>query len=170
MNLSNDFPVKCTRCNFEAMESEWLGKPTRTASPRTGTSTGITVTQMVCPRCSCTTYYDMRPQVAWCWASGLIEIGDSTPTPEADGSGAVEIATGPKCSLKMALEIVARHGRGNSAGELIVPGVPEAADQQSAGDALHAWLKRCAQLKRPAGILSDVKFRAVRTRIGPTDV
>jgi hypothetical protein len=169
-SLTHDIPVKCTRCRFEAMESEWLGKPTRARSAHIGT--GIAISQMVCPRCGCTTYYDMRPQVAWCWANGLIEIGDSTPASSADGCGPIEIATGPKSALRAALEAVARHGRGRSAGQLLVPGVPEAVDQQSGGDALHVWLAwiNRVQGKKRGSVWQEVKFRAVRTPIGPTDI
>lgn len=87
----------------------------------------------------------MRLQVAWCWASGLIEIGDQAPGDSTDGGGAIVIATGPKSSLKGVLSAVARHGMGASAGKLLVPGVPEAGTQKDAADALSAWLSWCAK-------------------------
>lgn len=77
----------------------------------------------------------MTPQIAWCWASGLIEIGDELP------SGVpIEIARGPKYALKGQLEVYARHGKGESTGKLLIPGIPEADDQREAMQALEQWL------------------------------
>lgn len=132
-----DIPVKCTRCRHETMESAWLDKPR--------SNCGISMTVKVCPRCGCESYYDMRPQVAWCWASGLIEMGDQPPANGADGSGPILIARGPKSSLKLALTVNARHGMGASAGKFLVPGVPEAETGKAAVDALCEWLKWCAK-------------------------
>jgi hypothetical protein len=87
---------------------------------------------------------DMRPQVAWCWASGLIEIGGRMPPNGPNGGGAIQIASGPKANLEACLGALARHGKGASAGKLIVPGVPEANGQQAKGDALAAWLAWCS--------------------------
>ncbi len=84
-----------------------------------------------------------KPQVAWCWASGLIEIGDKLPADSPGGGGAIQIAAGPAAALKLRLELLARHGQGASNGMLLVPGVPEAETQQEKGDALSAWLKWC---------------------------
>lgn len=86
----------------------------------------------------------MTPQVAWCWASGVIEIGDQEPADQVDGSGPIVIARGPKYALQGRLEVVARHGRGKGEGLLLVPGVPEADSQREAGDALEKWLTWCA--------------------------
>lgn len=129
----SDIPVQCTRCRNKHMESERVSKSREVAGACT-----IAFSDMVCPRCGCTTYYDLRPQVAWCWATGLIEIGDQTP------EGAIEIASGPKANLKGFLEVLARHGQGASAGQLLVPGVPEADGQKAKADALAQWLKWCA--------------------------
>lgn len=96
-----------------------------------------------CPRCSCETYFDMRPQVAWCWPSGLIEFGDEVPTDAQDGSGPIKIAEGPLCELRLALGVLARHGRFESAGTLLVPGIPEAENQSRACFALVEWLVKC---------------------------
>jgi len=137
MSSSNDIPVKCTRCRHQCMESEWHDKPVR--------SSGISMTEKVCPKCGCKSYYDMRPQVAWCWASGLIEIGDTPPDDKADGSGAIVIANGPKSSLEVTLSVKARHGQGASAGKLLIPGVPEAESKRAAADALAVWLEWCAK-------------------------
>jgi len=138
MSKDNDIPVKCSRCRHQCMESEWLDKPKRSSG-------GISMTEKVCPKCGCKSYYDMRPQVAWCWASGLIEIGDTPPDDKADGSGAIVIADGPKSFLQGVVSVKARHGQGASAGKLLVPGVPEAESEQAAADALAAWLEWCAK-------------------------
>lgn len=87
----------------------------------------------------------MRPQVAWCWASGLIEIGNAMPANGPDGDGPIEIARGPKSDLEGVLNVLARHGKGASAGKLLVPGVPEASDGRAAIDALNIWLAWCAK-------------------------
>ena len=133
-----DIPVQCTRCRHQCMESDWHDKPVKALG-------SISMTEKICPKCKCKSYYDIRPQVAWCWASGLIEIGDTPPADKADGTGAIVIADGPKSSLQVTLSVKARHGQGASKGKLLVPGVPEAENQQAAGDALSAWLKWCAK-------------------------
>lgn len=77
---------------------------------------------------------------AWCWSSGLIEFGARTP------KGAIQIASGKEASLRHALDVLARHGKGASAGLLLVPGVPEAPQDDAdtaKGDALVTWLKWC---------------------------
>ncbi|WP_304169651.1 hypothetical protein [Lonsdalea britannica] len=132
--------VKCTRCRNTHFESERVSKrdPKYKVIP--------TFTQL-CPRCGCKSFYDLTPQFAWCWASGLIEIGDCPPSSEPDGSGAIMFATGPKYALKGFLDVVARHGKGDSTGKLLVPGVPEAPDSDMALDALMSWLAWCEQRK-----------------------
>lgn len=136
MAASHDIPVQCTRCRNRHMESERVGMQSKQIPG---------AKDMVCPRCSCKSYYDLRPQVAWCWASGLIEIGDEMPADSDDGSGAIPVAAGPKAFLKGALDAVARHGYGASSGKLLVPGVPEASSQKEACDALSKWLTWCAK-------------------------
>ena len=74
------------------------------------------------------------------------------PADKADGSGAIEIARGPKFALKGALQVVARHGKGASSGKLLVPGVPEADGQKAAGDALAEWLTWCGKRKSRDGV------------------
>lgn len=123
----HDIPVRCCRCKHKHNESERIGKPHRTDHA---------ITELCCPRCGARSYYDMTPMFAFCWASGLIEFGESVPT------GAILIARGPKVDLKFEIEVMARHGRGNSDGKLLVPGIPEAADQRAAGDALKIFLIR----------------------------
>ena len=140
----SDIPVKCTRCRHSCMESGWLDVP----SKRYGGCT-----QKTCPRCGCKSYYDCTPQVAWCWATGLIEVGDAMPVGSPDGSGAIEIARGPKYSLKGHLAVVARHGKGASAGKLLVPGVPEAEGECAKSDALDEFLAWCAKRKNRDGVV-----------------
>lgn len=91
---------------------------------------------------------------AFCYACGLIQFGSRTPP------GAIQIASGKESDLRRELNVLARHGKGANEGELLVPGVPEApvdADDSSAGDALAAWLKWCAERPR-----RGVKFSAMR--------
>ena len=136
-----NIPVKCTRCRNEHMESE------RRQVPR-GKAGAIAMSESVCPCCGCNSFYDCSPQVAWCWATGLIEIGDAMLADGRDGSGAIEIARGPKYALMGCLSEFARRGKGHSRGELLVPGVPEAETQETKGDALGAWLTWCGKSTR----------------------
>lgn len=94
---------------------------------------------------------------AYCWASGLIEFGRKLP------DGALPIASGPAKPLRDFIEVRARHGYRTKLVDgrptkipgtetLLVPGIPEAADQSAAGDALFAfrqWLSK----KPPRGIV-----------------
>ncbi|EIJ6701590.1 host nuclease inhibitor protein [Serratia marcescens] len=66
--------------------------------------------------------------IAYAWASGLIEFGDTTP------DGALPILVGQEEKVKDVIVVLARHSRINN--QLLVPGVPEANDQHSAMDAL----------------------------------
>jgi hypothetical protein len=145
--MSKDILIKCTRCKHQTMQSAWVDKPGRIG--------GFSMTQKVCPKCGCKSYYDMRPQVAWCWASGLIEMGDQAPTNTDDGAGAIVIAIGPKNSLDLALRVRARHGKGESAGKLLVPGVPEA-EPGAAIDALCDWIEWCE--KSPVQGCKDIAW------------
>lgn len=123
------------------MESERIDVPSKKFSG---------VTESVCPRCNARSYYDLSPRVAFCYASGLIEFGDTIP------EGAIHIATGPACSIKVVVGALAREGRGDSFGKLLVPGIPEAANQKQAGDALASWLEWCAKgngTKRVDGVV-----------------
>ena len=136
-------PVKCTRCRHACVLSDWLDVPHKKFAG---------CTEKACPRCGCKSYFDMTPQVAWCWANGLIEIGDSLPPDGPGGSGAIEIARGPKCALKVRLEVAARHGKGASRDKLLVPGVSEADGQRAKGDALAEWLAWCSKSRRSDGV------------------
>jgi len=131
------------------MESDWLDKPVKTSG-------SISMTEKVCPKCSCRSYYDMRPKVAWCWASGLIEIGDAVP------DDAIKIAGGPLSGLQVVLGAMARHGQGLSAGKLLVPGVPEAdpGEEGARLAALNIWLAFCAKgndKKHRYGVVFEAK-------------
>ncbi|WP_413672284.1 hypothetical protein ACEN9H_23490 [Massilia cellulosiltytica] len=128
--MVSDIDVQCTRCRNKHKESD---RQHKTGSNGWG--------QLVCPRCQCTTYFDIRPQVAWCWASGLIETGDVDAMPE----GAILVASGPKAHLHGTISALARIGRGASEGKFLVPGVPELDDQKAKNDALAKWLTWCAR-------------------------
>lgn len=134
-----DIPVKCTRCRHACMESEWIDVPMKKHAD---------CSEKTCPRCGCKSYYDCRPEVAWCWASGLIEIGDTVPPSSPNGGGAIEIARGPRYALRGFLSAIARHGKGASTGALLVPGVPEGKSQRDKHDALAAWLAWAGGRKR----------------------
>lgn len=121
----NDILVRCCRCNNRHNESERILKPRRDEQ---------SIRESTCPRCGARSYFDLRPMVAYCWASGLIEFGESVP------DDAIKIAHGPKADLKCCVEVLARQGKGSSAGKLLVPGIPEASDQRAAGDALAAFI------------------------------
>jgi hypothetical protein len=93
---------------------------------------------------------------AYCYASGLIEFGRKVP------DGALPFASGPAKALRSFVEPLARHGyktrrvRGRptkipGTDCLLVPGIPEAPDQDKALDALHAFMGWIGK-KPPAGI------------------
>lgn len=141
-----DISVKCTRCrnvHKEADREQRLNSKYK----------GLSVTDSCCPCCGCKSYYDMTPQVAWCWASGLIEIGDALPQENRDGSGAIKIATGPKYAIEGQLAAVARHSRGTDTRQLLVPGVPEAESQWGKLAALEEWLARLNKRKSRDGVV-----------------
>lgn len=74
--------------------------------------------------------------IAYCWASGQIEFGTKVP------EGAIEMARGKESIVRKHISATARLAYDGKT--LLVPGVPEAADQKAAGDALAghlAWLK-----------------------------
>lgn len=127
---ASDFEVQCTRCRNKHKEAE-----------RQLQVVGDGRWARVCPRCSCRSFFDIRPQIAWCWASGLIETGNEDALPE----GAILIASGAKAYLTGTISALARIGRGVDEGKFLVPGVPELDDQKAKGDALAKWLKWCAR-------------------------
>lgn len=75
--------------------------------------------------------------IAYCFASGQIEIGAEAP------EGAIAFAKGPKDALARLVEATARHAYDGKT--MLVPGVPEAANQMDAIDALIRfveWLRQ----------------------------
>lgn len=82
---------------------------------------------------------------AYCWASGVIQFGSRTP------QGALPIARSRRHrALREFVEAMARHAHDGVT--LLVPGVPEAADQAAGVDALGAFLEWAAK-KPPEGVL-----------------
>ncbi|ENM5400920.1 host nuclease inhibitor protein [Salmonella enterica] len=70
----------------------------------------------------------MKPTItAYCWASGLIEFGHTLP------EGALPIVTGSEKRVREEVGVLARHAYN---GDLLVPGIPEAASQNEACEAL----------------------------------
>lgn len=67
---------------------------------------------------------------AFAWSSGLIQIGPKVP------DGALPIMKGRKALVEKRMSARARHAYD---GSLLVPGVPEAADEIEAVDALKAF-------------------------------
>ena len=89
---------------------------------------------------------------AWCQADGVIFYGREAP------SGSIWLARGPQRELLDRLNLVARIGlRG---GALLVPGVPEAADEPAARLALKEWVNLCALVER-RGLVWNVKLQVV---------
>lgn len=147
----NDILVQCTRCKNKHMESERISRPMKFNGV-----IDLNASEMICPRCNCKSYYDLRPVVAWCWASGLIEIGEEEPQTNEHGGGAILIAKGPKVHVQAALNAKARHGYGTDAGKLLVPGVPEAQTGQEKVLALGLWVNEFERLngsKRYPGVV-----------------
>ncbi|EME6923632.1 host nuclease inhibitor protein [Salmonella enterica] len=64
---------------------------------------------------------------AYCWASGLIEFGNTLP------EGALPIVTGSEKRVRDVVEVLARHAYN---GDLLVPGIPEAESMDEYREAL----------------------------------
>lgn len=78
-----------------------------------------------------------KPLIAYCYASGQIEFGLTIPV------GAIEIARGTPRAVRRDITATARLAYDSKT--LLVPGVPEAANQDQALAALNLhcrWLKR----------------------------
>lgn len=82
---------------------------------------------------------------AYCYASGRIDFGRDIP------AGATIIARGPDRELRGFIGAEARRGRMGRDEALLVPGVPEAANQIAAREALRTWSKWIAT-KAPFGV------------------
>lgn len=141
--------VKCCRCRNQHTTGDRVDVPSKRFA---------NATESTCPKCGSRSFYDMTPQVAWCWASGLIEIGDAMPPDSPNGGGAIPIAKGPKYALKGRMEVVVRHGIGASEGKLLVPGVPEADGMWAKGDALSKFLAWCNKSKPRDGVIFEKAF------------
>lgn len=136
-----DCIVQCCRCRHKHQEAGRLSRP----RPRR-TAGEIQVCDSVCPRCGGKSYYDITPWYAWCWRSGLIEMGEVAPTGQANGDGPIVFAKGGKANLRAVVSVLARRGYGASEGQLIVPGVPEAEMKEGGQlEALIAWVDLCAK-------------------------
>lgn len=70
--------------------------------------------------------------VAYCWASGLIEFGESVP------EGAIPMVSGDDQKVRELMDAVARIAHDNVT--LLVPGVPEADDDKAKHAALQKFL------------------------------
>ncbi|ECX9226498.1 host nuclease inhibitor protein [Salmonella enterica] len=78
---------------------------------------------------------------AYCWASGLIEFGHTLP------EGALPIVTGSEKRVREVVEVLARHAYN---GDFLVPGIPEAASQNEAREALVRFSRVvCERVKHP---------------------
>ncbi|EAY1375590.1 TPA: host nuclease inhibitor protein [Salmonella enterica] len=84
----------------------------------------------------------MKPTItAYCWASGLIEFGNTLP------EGALPIVTGNEKNVRDVVGVLARHAYN---GDLLVPGIPEAANQNEAREALERFSRVIQErLKHP---------------------
>lgn len=89
---------------------------------------------------------------AWCQADGVIFYGHEAPT------GSIWLARGPKRELLSRFYEVARIGLRD--GALLVPGVPEAADEPDARLALNEWVNWCALVER-GGLVWNLKLQVV---------
>jgi hypothetical protein len=76
---------------------------------------------------------------AYAWRSGLIGFRKNVP------AGSLKITCGRKDEVEAVISVLARHGRGESEGMLLVPGIPEAETDDEALDALIAF---CDMVKK----------------------
>lgn len=77
-----------------------------------------------------------KATIAYCWASGQIDFGTDCP------DGAIPIVKGPGRKVRDFICAVSRHAYDGKT--LLVPGIPEAPNQNAAGDALDrfiTWIK-----------------------------
>jgi hypothetical protein len=73
--------------------------------------------------------------IAFCWASGQIGFTDRRPP-----IGTLPISRGPARKLRARISARARHAYDGKT--LLVPGIPEAQDDDARIDALHAFIER----------------------------
>lgn len=74
---------------------------------------------------------------AYCWANGVIDFGSELP------DGALSIVKGPAAKVRSVVSVVARHAKDNET--LLVPGIPEAANEHAKMDSLLAF---CNQVEK----------------------
>lgn len=86
----------------------------------------------------------MSDALVFCWASGLIEVGAHCP------KGTVLLGSGPSDVLKEAISATARLSYNNR--HWLVPGVPEAADEDAAVDAVTVYRDRLKLRLARAGV------------------
>lgn len=84
---------------------------------------------------------------AYCWANGVIEFTDGKPPRDS-----IWICSGPSRQVRALMAVVARHG--HKKGDLLVPGVPEAADEDAAVNALEAFIDWVSGRTNPAIIFN----------------
>jgi hypothetical protein len=83
-----------------------------------------------------------RTIFAYCDAGGVIQFGEAVP------EGSLPIVKGEEKDVRELMGVVARHARPRKPGPdqvLLVPGIPEAENQEKAMDALiafKAWLRK----------------------------
>ena len=80
-------------------------------------------------------------QWAYCFASGEVRFGRRIP------DGAIAIGRGPRRSIHAEMEAACRHAYDDKT--LLVPGVPEAADQSKGIAALERWIAWLAKRPKP---------------------
>lgn len=79
----------------------------------------------------------MSQAIAYTYTEGVIRFARKCPR------GALPIAYGDKARLREVIEVIARHGY--TPGVLLVPGMPEAPNQEAALEALMLFQDRVAQ-------------------------
>ena len=143
--MSTNIPVQCCRCKNKHMHAERES----VYKPKKGWSVSV------CPRCGAESFYDMTPLIAWCWASGRIDVGAEMPLNSADGSGAIKIASGPKSQLMQMLNMFAER---HPVYDRVVPDLDAKATQKEACDQLIHWLNDCAKKAKRIKQLNEVVF------------
>ncbi|HEY1029777.1 MAG TPA: hypothetical protein VGE28_19360 [Pseudomonas sp.] len=90
-------------------------------------------------------YLESKPSttaiIAYCWAGGLIQFGPSVP------DGAIGIARGEEAKVRDVIEATASHAKDNE--RLLVPGVPEAANEREGLAALARYIQWLGERNSP---------------------
>lgn len=90
------------------------------------------------------------------WATGRLTIGRETP------EGAIWIAKGPEKALRKHFKVVCRHGYKRSV--LLVPGVPEAANQDEGIKALQAFVRWASGTIDARRVPASIVYRGTPAR------